>query len=104
MSSYEYVICLLMTYFEYLKIGKPMAPVARIVLQRTLIRGNQCPNNQHERHKSPRIYNDHRNVSPYVDLSKAKDRNERLKQKYDYSGRLIYAYSNLFIDFYELFF
>ena len=81
-----------------------MAPVARIVLQRTLIRGNQCPNNQYKMQNSPRIHNDHRNVSPYFDLSKAKDRYERLKQKYDYSGRLIYAYGNLFIFFYELFF
>jgi hypothetical protein len=66
-------------------------PVARVILQRTLVRGTQCPNNQHRTQSSQRI---NHNSTSDVDLSQATHRNERLKQKYDYSGRLIYTYGN----------
>ncbi len=62
-------------------------PVARITLQRTLVRGTQCPNNLHS-------HGTNDDSSPDIDLSQANHRNERLKQKYDHSGRLIYTYGN----------
>ncbi len=62
-------------------------PVARITLQRTLVRGTQCPNNQHS-------HGTNHDSSSDIDLSQANHRNERLKQKYDHSGRLIYTYGN----------
>ncbi len=71
-------------------------PVARITLQRTLIRGTQCPNNQHDIQNSHRTDNNHQGLSSDVDLSKSNHRNERLKQKYDHSGHLTYAYGNSF--------
>ena len=64
-------------------------PVARITLQRTLVRGTQCPNSQ-QRSQNPQRIN--HNLTSDVDLSQANHRTERLKQKYDYSGRLIYTY------------
>jgi hypothetical protein len=78
----------------YNVIGKPVMPVARITLQRTLVRGHQCPNNQHGSQHSHRTTNNHQELSTDIDLSQANHRNERLKQKYDHSGRLIYAYGN----------
>ncbi len=69
-------------------------PVARITLQRTLVRGTQCPNSQHGGQHHHRANNHHQETSPDIDLSQANHRNERLKQKYDHSGRLIYAYGN----------
>ncbi|CAF1303047.1 unnamed protein product [Rotaria sordida] len=54
-------------------------PVARVILQHTLVRGNQCPNNQYD-------------FSFNIDLSQTKHHNERLKQKYNNSGKLVYAY------------
>jgi hypothetical protein len=68
-------------------------PVARITLQRTLVRGTQCPNNQHNTQNSNQGNND---SSLDIDLSKSNHRNERLKQKYDHSGSLIYTYGNSF--------
>ena len=68
-------------------------PVARITLQRTLVRGTQCPSNQNGRQHSQRTNHHHREESsPDIDLSQAHHRNERVKQKYDHSGRLVYAY------------
>ena len=64
-------------------------PVARITLQRTLIRGTQCPNSQSNHRMNPEPSND-------IDLSQKHHRNERLKQQYDHSGRLIYHYGNFF--------
>lgn len=64
-------------------------PVARVTLQRTLVRGTQCPNNQYSNQRT------NHDSSFDIDLSQANHRNERLKQKYDYSGRLIYAYGQL---------
>jgi len=61
-------------------------PVARLTLQRTLIRGTQCPNNQHNSQQT------HREPSMDINLSQLNHRNERLKQKYDHSGKLIYHY------------
>lgn len=69
-------------------------PVARVVLQRTLVRGTQCPNNrQGSSAQSPPVSNE---PSMDIDLSQAHHRNEKLKQKYDYSGRLIYHYGEGF--------
>ena len=67
-----------------------------MTLQRTLVRGTQCPNNQHDTQHSHKTNNNHQGSSSDVDLSQANHRNERLKQKYDHSGRLIYAYGNQF--------
>ena len=79
-------------------IGKPIMPVARVIIQRTLVRGTQCPNNQQATQQSHRTNNNNNNnnqdSSSYVDLSQSNHRNERLKQKYDHSGRLMYAYGN----------
>jgi hypothetical protein len=61
-------------------------PVARVTLQRTLVRGQQCPHNtgrQQEMLHSP---------SSFVDLSQNHHRNDRFKQKYDSAGQLMYAY------------
>ena len=66
-------------------------PVVRITLQRTLVRGTQCPNNQQHQGTN----NHQQQSSSDIDLSQAHHRNERFKQKYDHSGRLIYAYGNL---------
>lgn len=68
-------------------------PVARITLQRTLVRGTQCPNSQVNNQHPQRTNHD---SSLDIDLSQTNQRNERLKQKYDHSGRLIYSYGNLF--------
>jgi hypothetical protein len=68
-------------------------PVARVTLHRTLVRGTQCPNNQAPTQQSHRVNHD---STSDIDLSQANHRNERLKQKYDYSGRLIYTYGNSF--------
>ncbi|CAF1011801.1 unnamed protein product [Adineta ricciae] len=74
-------------------MSKPIMPVARVTLQRTLVRGTQCPNNQNGRQHSQRTNHHHREESsPDVDLSQVHHRNERVKQKYDHSGRLVYAY------------
>ena len=74
-------------------IGKPILPVARVTLQRTLVRGTQCPNQPSttQHHHRP-----NQDSTSDVDLSQANHRNERLKQKYDYSGRLIYTYGESF--------
>ncbi|CAF4293399.1 unnamed protein product [Rotaria socialis] len=73
-------------------MSKPMMPVARVTLQRTLVRGAQCPNNQPNTQNSHRTPNNLEDSSSDIDLSHEKHRNERLKQKYDYSGNLMYAY------------
>jgi len=39
---------------------------------------------------------DNHDSSLDIDLSKSNHRNERLKQKYDHSGSLIYTYGNSF--------
>jgi len=69
-------------------------PVARVTLQRTLVRGTQCPNNKINTQHSQQT--DHGSSHDIIDLSQANYRNDRLKQKYDHSGRLIYTYGNLF--------
>jgi hypothetical protein len=66
-------------------------PVARVTLQRTLVRGTQCSNNQQNTQYSHQVNHE---SSSDVDLSQAHHRNERLKQKYDHSGSLMYAYGN----------
>ncbi|CAF0865986.1 unnamed protein product [Rotaria sordida] len=73
-------------------MSKPIMPVARVILQRTLVRGTQCPNNQHGTQNSHRVQNNYQDSSVDIDLSQTKHRNERLKQKYDNSGKLIYSY------------
>lgn len=75
------------------KIGKPILPVARVILQRTLVRGTQCPNQPSttQHHHRP-----NQDSTSDVDLSQTNHRTERLKQKYDYSGRLIYTYGESF--------
>ncbi|CAF4006929.1 unnamed protein product [Rotaria sordida] len=70
-------------------------PVAHVILQRTLVRGNQCSNNQYDTENLHRVQNNDQDSSLDIDLSQAKYRNERLKQKYDNSGKLIYAYETL---------
>ncbi|CAF1302940.1 unnamed protein product [Rotaria sordida] len=70
-------------------------PVAHVILQRTLVRGNQCSNNQYDTENLQRVQNNDQDSSLDIDLSQAKYRNERLKQKYDNSGKLIYAYETL---------
>jgi hypothetical protein len=74
-------------------IGKPVMPVARVILQRTLVRGTQCSNNQ-QSIRTNNNNNNNQDSSSYVDLSQTNHRNERLKQKYDHSGSLMYAYGN----------
>lgn len=73
-----------------------MMPVARVILQRTLVRGNQCPNTQNNKQNSHTNHHNHHDTSADTDLSVATHRNERLKQKYDNSGKLMYAYGNKF--------
>lgn len=73
----------------FFSLGKPIMPVARLVLQRTLVRGTQCPNNQHNSHQTHHV---HTEQSTDIDLSQLNHRTERLKQKYDHSGKLIYYY------------
>ncbi|CAF3035087.1 unnamed protein product [Rotaria sp. Silwood2] len=51
-------------------------PVSRVILQRTLVR----------------VQNNYQDSSFDTDLSQTKHHNERLQQKYDNSGKLIYAY------------
>lgn len=60
-----------------------------MTLQRTLVRGTQCPNHQTNTHQYPRPNHD---STSDIDLSQANHRNERLKQKYDYAGKLVYTY------------
>lgn len=60
-------------------------PVARVTLERTLVRGSQCPNN-------PSAQQYQQQTPPYVDLSQSNHRNERLKQKYDHNGQSMFTY------------
>ncbi|CAF5082737.1 unnamed protein product, partial [Rotaria sp. Silwood1] len=78
-------------------MSKPIMPVARVILQRTLVRGTQCPNNQYGTQNLHRVQNNHQDSSLDIDLSQTKHRNERLKQKYDYSGKLMYAYEEALV-------
>lgn len=74
-----------------LRLGKPILPVARVTLQRTLVRGSQCPNNQQPQRESQQHNQD---SASFVDLSQPSQRSERLKQKYNHAGQLVYAYGN----------
>ncbi|CAF0809451.1 unnamed protein product [Adineta steineri] len=71
-------------------MSKPIMPVARVTLQRTLVRGSHCPNNKQDTQQPHKT--NQQDQSTDIDLSQANHRNERLKQKYDYSGNLVYAY------------
>lgn len=73
-----------------------MMPVARVTLQRTLVRGAQCPNNQHKMSNMHRTQTNHQEISTDIDLSQTKHRNERLKQTFDQSGVPIYTYGKVF--------
>ena len=65
-------------------------PVARVTLHRTLVRGSQCANNQ-QAHR-PNHNDNNQDSASFIDLSQTNHRNERMKQKYDHSGQLMYAY------------
>ncbi|CAF4743515.1 unnamed protein product, partial [Rotaria sp. Silwood2] len=67
-------------------------PVSRVILQRTLVRGKQCSNNQYDTQNCHRVQNNYQDSSFDTNLSQTKHHNERLKQKYDNSGKLIYSY------------
>jgi len=72
----------------YDPMSKPIMPVARVTLERTLVRGSQCPNNPSAHRKQQ-----HQPQTPsFVDLSQSNHRNERLKQKYDHNGQSMFTY------------
>lgn len=63
-------------------------PVARVTLERTLVRGSQCPNNP-SAHRNQQYQSQ---TPSFVDLSQSNHRNERLKQKYDHNGQSMFTY------------